>query len=46
MIQRAPLNGITLGQSEADSNNQLILISDATKHILGRKWKFGICQVR
>jgi hypothetical protein len=35
-----------LGQRETDSNNRLILISDSTKHTLGRKWKSGICQVR
>ncbi len=28
IIQWAPLNGITLGQRETDSNNRLILISE------------------
>ncbi len=45
-LQRAPLNGITLGQRETDSNNRLILISDSTKHTLGWKWKSGICKVK
>ncbi len=45
-LQCAPLNGITLGQRETDSNNRLILISESTKHTLGRKWSFGICQTK
>ncbi len=46
IIQWAPLNEITLGQRETDSNNGLILTSDSTKHTLGRIWKSGIFQVR
>ncbi len=38
LILWAPLNGITLGQRETDNNNRLILISESTKHTLGRKW--------
>ncbi len=45
VIQWAPLNGITLGQRETDSNNGLFLTSHSTKHTLGRKWKSGIFQV-
>jgi hypothetical protein len=37
-VQWAPLNGITLGQRKTDSNNRMILISESTKHTLGRKW--------
>jgi hypothetical protein len=36
-IQWAPLNGITLGPRETDSYIRLILISEQTKHTLGRK---------
>jgi hypothetical protein len=36
-IQWAPLNGITLGPRETDSYNRLILISEQTTHMLGRK---------
>jgi hypothetical protein len=32
------LNGITLGPRETDSYSRLILISEQTKHTLGRKW--------
>jgi len=46
LIQWAPLNGITLGPRETDSYNRLILISERTKHTLGRKWPFGACQLR
>ena len=37
---------ITLGPRETDSYNQLILVSDQTQHTLGRKLKFGACQMR
>ncbi len=40
-----PLNGITLGQRKTDSNNWLIIISEKTKHTLGGKYQFGICQM-
>jgi hypothetical protein len=36
-IQWELLNGITLGPRETDSYNRLILISERTKHTLGRK---------
>jgi hypothetical protein len=42
LIQWKPLNGITLGQKETDSNNRLIIIRERTKHTLATKWKFGI----
>jgi hypothetical protein len=38
ILQWKPLNGITLGQRQTDSDNRSLLITEWTKHMFGTKW--------